>query len=556
MKKLLFVILAVIIVGILVFAGCSPTATTTAQSTTTVPKTTTAAPATTTTAPKTTTVAPTTAAGTHPVQGSIVRIMNQGPTVLGLPPEMQANDNYSGVYTMENLIILDSVSGQYEGVIAESWKIDQAAKTITFNIRKGVKFHDGTVCDAKAVAWNCQLNKDAKIQYFTFINSMDIIDDYTLRLNFSTLDITTLTMMSSPYIISPTAYQNAGTTDDARKAWARLNPVGTGPYKFVEFKRDTYLKFTRFDGYWRTGKPYIKNVTIQVIPDLLVSAALLQSGDADVWWSNANITTNAIDLEKKGFGVNWWASGISYMLLFNSADPAKPFNNAKVRMAIEYAINRPELANLIGSGKYLPLKYLAMSGSMANPGDDPHPYNVQKAKDLLKEAGFANGFKTQLLTIQRDATTASALQGYLKAIGIECSLDMADTSRYYNQIWTTTGWSDIAFVMMPLATNNSEIIFQMGANPLNFKAACFYKTPTFLQMATQALTYPSYEAAKDIMTKMVKQASDDALCVPLFNVPYSLIYNNIPGMAYHTAFCTPAEASTWRVYNDWTDKTK
>jgi len=58
------------------------------------------------------------------------------------------------------------------------------------------------------------------------------------------------------------------------------------------------------------------------------------------------------------------------------------------------------------------------------------------------------------------------------------------------------------------------------------------------------------------MTKMVKQSSDDALCVPLFNIPYSLIYNNIPGLAYHTKFCTPAEASTWRVYNDWTDKTK
>jgi ABC-type transport system substrate-binding protein len=124
----------------------------------------------------------------------------------------------------------------------------------------------------------------------------------------------------------------------------------------------------------------------------------------------------------------------------------------------------------------------------------------------VKEAGYPNGFKTQLLTIQRDATTASALQGYLKAVGIECTLDMADTSRYYNQIWTTTGWSDLAFVMMPLAVNNSEIIFQMGSKPLNFKAACFYKTPTFLKMADEALTYP-HESAKDIMTKMDKHTT-------------------------------------------------
>ncbi len=556
MKKLFFLILAIIVVSSLVFVSCgekttTPTATTAAPATTTAPKpaATTTAPAPATTAAPATTTAP---AGAHPVQGSIIRIMNQGPTVLGYPPEFGPNDNYSATYTQETLFILNTITGEYEGVVAEKWSIDQKAKTMTLNIRKGIKFHDGTPCDAKAVAWNMQLNKDAKIQYFTYIASMDIVDDYTLRLNLSSLDITTLTMMSSTGMISPTAYQNSGTTDDARKVWARANVVGTGPYKLVDYKRDSYISFTRFDNYWRTGKPYIQNVKILVIPDIMVSSALLQSGDADCWWSNANIAPTAVDLEKKGFGVNWWPGGIAYHLLFNSADPAKPYSNVKVRQAIEYAINRPELAALIGYGKYVPLAYLAAPGSLADPGGNPHAFNVQKAKDLLKEAGYPTGFKTQLLTIQRDAVTAAAIQGYLKAVGIDCTLDMADTSRYYNQIWTTTGWSDLAFVMMPLASNNSEIIFQMGSKPLNFKAACFYKTPTFLQMADQALTYPTYESAKDIMTKMVKQCSDDALCVPLFNLPYSLIYYK----TYHTNFLTPVEGSTWRVYNDWTDKTK
>ena len=561
MKKLIFLLLATILAVTLILVGCGQKTTTTAPATTTAvttaPKPTTTAPATTTAAPLPTTAAPTTAASAHPVQGSIVRIMNQGPTVLGYPPEMGPNDNYSGIYTMETLFVLNTVTGIYEGVIAEKWSIDQKAMTMTLNIRKGIKFHDGTVCDAKAVAWNMQLNKDAKIQYFTYIASMDIVDDYTLRLNLSSLDITTITMMSSTGMISPTAYQNSGTTDDARKVWARANVVGTGPYKLVDYKRDSYISFTRFDNYWRTGQPYIQNVKILIIPDTMVSSALLQSGDADCWWSNANIAPTAIDLEKKGFGVNWWVSGIAYHLLFNSADPAKPYSNVKVRQAIEYAINRPELAALVGYGKYVPLTYLAAPGSLADPGGDPHAFNVQKAKDLLTQAGYPSGFKTQLLTnITRDAVTAAAIQGYLKAAGIDCTIDAADVSRYYNQIWTTTGWSDIAFVMMPLATNNSEIIFQMGSKPLNFKAACFYKTPAFLQMADQALTYPTYESAKDIMTKMVKQCSDDALCVPLFNIPYSLIYLNIPGKTYHTGFCTSQTGSNWRVWEDWTDKTK
>lgn len=555
MKKLLFMLLAIIVVGSLILAGCGEK-TTTPTATTTAPKPTTTAPAatTTTTAAKPTTAAPTTAAGAHPVQGSIVRIMNQGPTVM-FPPEEGPNDFYTTTYCLEPLFIMN-VTGAYEGVIAESWKIDQTAKTLTLNIRKGVKFHDGTPCDAKAIAWNMQLAKDAKVLYYTYIASMDVLDDYTLRLNLSQLDITTITMMSSMGMISPTAYQNSGTTDDARKAWARVNPVGTGPYKFVEFKRDTYVKFTRNDGYWQTGKPYIKNVTIQIIPDLMVSSALLQSGDADCWWSNANITTTAIDLEKKKFGVNWWTGGISYFILFNSADKTKPWSDSRVRGALEYAINRPELASLVGTGKYIPLTQVAAPGSLADNGGDPHPFNVQKAKDLLTQAGYPSGFKTTLLTIQRDAVTAAAVQGYLKAAGIDCTLDMSDTARYYNQIWTTTGWSDITLVMMPLATNSNEIIFQMGSRPLNFKAACFYKTPALLDMSEKALTYPTYESAQTIMKQMVKEYSDQTLCVALFVVPYSLIYSNIPGVSYHTNFLTSVDGTVWRVYDDWTDKTK
>jgi peptide/nickel transport system substrate-binding protein len=559
MKKILFLLLAILMMSTLILVGCGTKTTSTTTSTTVAPTTTAAKPATTapatTAAAPATTAAPTAAAGAHPVQGSIVRIMNQGPTVL-FPPEEGPNDFYTTTYCLEPLLVQQGVTGVFEGVIAESWKIDQTAKTITFNIRKGVKFHDGTTCDAKAVAWNLQLAKDAKVLYYTYIASMDVLDDYTVRCNMSQLDITTLTQMSSMGMISPTAYQNAGTTEDARKAWARVNPVGTGPYKFVEFKRDAYVKFTRFDNYWRTGKPYIKNVTIQIIPDLMVASALLQSGDADCWWSNANITTTAIDLEKKKFGVNWWTGGISYFILFNSADPNKPWHDVRVRTALEYAMNRPELAALVGTGKYIPLTQVAAPGALADNGGDPHPFSIQKAKDLLTQAGYPNGFKTTLLTQPRDTVTAAAIQGYLKAAGIDCALDVADTARYYNQIWTTTGWSDITLVLMPLATNSAEIIFQMGSRPLNFKAACFYKTQTLLDLSEKALTYPTYESAQTIMKQMVKEYSDQTLCVALFIIPYSLIYNNIPGIAYHTNFLTPVDGSLWRVYDDWTDKTK
>jgi ABC-type transport system substrate-binding protein len=180
---------------------------------------------------------------------------------------------------------------------------------------------------------------------------------------------------------------------------------------------------------------------------------------------------------------------------------------------------------------------------------------VATAKSLLEKAGKGSGFKTTLLTQPRDATTAAAIQGYLKAVGIDAALDVADTSRYYSQIYSTTGFDELALVLMPLARNNNEIIFQMGSRPLNFKYTNFYKTPKLMELGEEALTYPDYDSAVDVMKQMITEYSNHTLCIALFNQPYSMIYNNIPGQAYHTDFLK-ASGSNWYVWDDWTEKTK
>jgi ABC-type transport system substrate-binding protein len=358
-----------------------------------------------------------------------------------------------------------------------------------------------------------------------------------------------ITQFSASQMISPTAYEKSGTTEDARKVWARANPVGTGPYKLVEYKRDAYITFTINPDYWRTGKPYIQNVTIKIIPDVMVSSALLQSGDATCWTSNANIMANAIDLEKKGFGVNYGAGAMTPCLFFNSLDQTKPWKDQRVRAAVEYAINRPQLASLIGYGKYVPMTQVSQPGSYSyNDGFDPRPYNVQKAKELLTAAGYPNGFKTTILTIARDKDTAAAIQGYLKAVGIEATLDVADTGRYYTIY--NQGWAELCVAMLPMMRNSGEIVWQMGSKPTNFKAS-IYKSPEFLKLADQALLGATYEDIKPLMKQMVKQLSDDAMMVALYQIPYALIYLK----SFHTTYLAE-DGTFWRVWNDWTDDVK
>jgi peptide/nickel transport system substrate-binding protein len=540
--KVIWVTMGIFALLLMVLSSCS-TASTPATSTSAAPQTTTAAPVTSAaTKPSTTTpVSITPRAG-----GSVVRILNQGPAVLGYPPEMGPNDNYSAWYYLEPLFFLDDQG--YQGDLAESWDINQSAKTITLHLRKGVKYQDGTPMDAESIKWNFEQFKAAKKPYFTDIVSYTIPDANTLTLNLSNLDITSMTFYSGLWAISPTAYQKSGATEDERKVWARMNPVGTGPYKVVQYKRDAYIDLDRNPDYWRPGRPYIDHVRLSIIPDVTVAAALIQSGEGDIWAGNNNMISSAVDLEKKGFPVKNGALAMTPLLFFNSDDPKSVWSNKAAREAVEYAINRPQLAKLVGSGYYVPCTQLSQKGYFSyNEGFDPRPYNPGKAKDLLKEAGLTS-IKTKILTIARDKDTAAAIQGYLKDVGIEAELDIADVARYY-QIYTQ-GWTDLCIAMLPLALDSNEMVFQMGSKPMNFKKS-IWKSPEFLKMADQALAGKSYAEIKPLLQQMVRQVSTDCQYVPTYSIPYTAMYQK----SFHTTYLDTVSAM-WRVWDDWTEKTK
>ena len=134
---------------------------------------------------------------------------------------------------------------------------------------------------------------------------------------------------------------------------------------------------------------------VRYIPDIMTASAMMQAGEADVWTDVAAVS-NVLDLQKKGFKVNW-GPGFFWALLPNSSDPNSPFAKKAVREAIEYAIDRPALAKMIGYGQFNPLTQMAPSGWPGYvQGYDPRPYNPAKAKELLKDVvGYMNTIAEQ-----------------------------------------------------------------------------------------------------------------------------------------------------------------
>ena len=267
------------------------------------------------------------------VRGGNIRILTSvvSPHALGYIPEWGPNEWIAALPWAERLVHWDE-KGHFVPNLLESWKIDPKAKTIMFHIQKGVFFSDGTPFDVESLKANMELNlKIGRLMDGDLVKSVEVLDKSTVRLTLT--DVTSAAMLNYAFnvqIISTAAAEKNG------KDWARLNGVGTGPFKLADFKRDTYIKYTRNDNYWRKGWPLLDSISYEYVPDAMTASMELENKQADMWGDVPNIKM-ALDLQQKGFKLNW-GPGMMNVLLPNTNKPRRPDSpllKKKVLEAIE-----------------------------------------------------------------------------------------------------------------------------------------------------------------------------------------------------------------------------
>jgi peptide/nickel transport system substrate-binding protein len=435
MKKTLFILLAFIAVLSLLLVACGGEETTPA---TTAPTTTTAKPPTTaptTTAPKTT--APTTAAApTGDQYGGIYKLsLSVFPSrPIGYPPEA-APDSYTAAHPALERLAKLKLNGSVEGVLATSWKVSDDLKTLTLNLRKGVKFSDGSDWNADVCKWNLDLSIAAKISNFSNWDSVDKIDDYTVRVNLKKYQNTILTGLTS----GSTQMISKANVDKNGLDAARWNPVGTGPFILESFERDAKLTYKRNPNYWDTGKPYLDGITMTVIADATVRKLAFQKGDLTVLGASG---LDAQELQKAGYFLRM-SSGGTYLLVPDSTNAKSPWSNINVRLAASYALDRNALSKALGYGFAIPAYQLYPGYEDSKiPGLIPTEFNLAKAKDLLTQAGYPNGFKTVIHNFGRVVPKdyLEAVAGQLRLAGIDVTTDYPEAGKYDD--YRYKGWND------------------------------------------------------------------------------------------------------------------
>jgi peptide/nickel transport system substrate-binding protein len=445
--------LAGLAAGMGLLAACQPAAPAAAPTAApAAPKPTTPPAAAPTTAAQPTTApaaAATTAPATKPAASTAntLTFLFAGDTNRLDPPAMDAQEGFIATTAMyEGLVRYKSGSTDVEPALAESWDISPDGKEYIFHLRSGVKFHDGSPLTAEAAAFTFErevnkdnpLYKDAQGDYGGF----PLINDYianvvtkaeavgpldlklTLNRKFSPL----LSNLAIPpgYIISMEALKKYG-------KGINENPVGTGPFKFVEWKKDDHITVEAFDGYWG-NKPKLQRIVFQPVPEPSVRALKIQRGEGDVAWpfdpkDAAAIKANADSdvLEQPGLNVN--------MAEFNLNLPEN--QNKQLRQAMNYAINKQEIADKLYSGAGVPETGVLPPTSWAfNKDLKGYPFDPDKARQLLKDSGYdGSTYTLDTYTIARGYNPqgdklAQAVQQYLSDIGLKTEIKTGEWTQY------------------------------------------------------------------------------------------------------------------------------
>jgi peptide/nickel transport system substrate-binding protein len=374
-------------------------------------------------------------------------ILSQDSTLADINPPADGGNFLSRalVPCLEPLLRLD-LDGSLKGYLAESWDVSPDGKAITFHLKKGIKFHDGTPFNAEAVKYNLEAtaNSDYWGAYsLKVVNSYDVIDEYTLQANLDGFNYGFMTALAGTIglMASPTALQIPAESDMKPK----LHMVGTGPFIFDSFKRDDFVKYTKNPDYWQDGLPYLDEIIIKYIADVTVRTMSFQAGEAQEMVSGLQLATSNM-LEAEGYDIHVLGLRFQHAMIWDSADPASPFSDPLVREAVHYGVDKQTLVNGIGGGAkrgFTALYQIAEPGDLWYCPDLPiRAYDLDKAKQLLADAGHPGGFDTVLHTnVLAEMNFMEALQTELKKMGINAELDVADVPRFSDLQYG--GWSGL-----------------------------------------------------------------------------------------------------------------
>jgi peptide/nickel transport system substrate-binding protein len=329
---------------------------------------------------------------------------------------------------------------QHVPMLATSWQAINDT-TWVFNLRKGVKFHNGEDFDAEAVKYSIErvLNPAQKARMrgiYTFIDRVEIVDPYKVRIITKGPAPTLIVNLGyAMFIVPPKYFKEKGDEYVAR------NPVGTGPFKFVRWKKDDEIVLEANETYW-AGPPKLKTVIFKPIPEDATRVSALLGGSVDII---VGVPTHLFPMvnQSKVAKIMSVPSPRATHVHMDTLKPG-PLQDKRVRQAINYAVDKEAIIKnvLEGYGQVMATPISPFHFGF-DPNIKPYPYDPQKAKSLLKEAGYGSGlnltFNSPSGRYVKAKEFAEAIVGQLSEVGINVKLEVFEWGSYMKKVYSPEG---------------------------------------------------------------------------------------------------------------------
>ena len=277
-------------------------------------------------------------------------------------------------------------------VLAEEYEANEDSTAFTFHLKEGITFHDGTPFNAEAVKANIDrlTNPDAALKrssLFELVEKTEIIDEYTIKIS-----------LSEPFGAMPNNFAHPAAAMISPKAIesgedVSRNPAGTGPFKFSEWKSGDHLTVTKNEDYREEGVPNVDQITFKPVPESGSRVAMMQTGEVDYIFP---VSPNQVEtLENEG-GVEVVQKPSLVVKYFSMNTMKGPFKDPQVRKALNYAIDKQAYVDVVYNGYAETAKSSIAPNTQHYSAQEEYEYNPEKAKEMLAEAGYPDGFETTI----------------------------------------------------------------------------------------------------------------------------------------------------------------
>ena len=441
----------------------------------------------------------------------------QEPLTLDISQFGSGNDRVI-VENWSEFLLGRETSGKVVPGLATAWKVSADGKRVDFTLRKGVKFHSGDLFTAKDVlfSWERARKKARDVTSgMLLVDKIEMVDDYHVTVTFKEPDVLFIPNLAWCPVISKTYYDRVGEDTFVKQ------PSGTGPYKVVGYRSGEYVDLERFEEYWGK-KPPVKKARIDFVGEDTTRTAKLKAGEADL--VHALPFTEVKEFEKSpNFKVVKFASGHpTRSILFGANNPKVPWYDKRVRLAMAHAINYDAIINICFG---VPTHWAALGpGELGyDPTLKPYAYDPKKAKALLAEAGYPNGFDMNFYwaiggRVPMQEEIVQALGSYFGAVGIRMKSvgeeTAASLARRNNALKP-----DAEYVGLYTAS------FAGGVDPVQPLNGYFsssggrpvYSTPEITKLILEARGTMNNAKRAELIKKIVRMIYDQVGIIPIIN---------------------------------------